>query len=252
MLVQANDVDVMDVQLAKTIWVVRPSQQTQTDCLHFEQAGWRAVPFSVMDIQADEQVLANLSTDCANAKVVFWVSPSAVQMAAPVLKTLATPVLHIAVGKASYQALTAFFTDIICPEDGKDSEAVLRLPIWQQLPAHTQIVIIRGKGGRDLLAQTLRQQGFEVKIIEAYQRVPLAVDWQQLEQSLPDAVYITSSEMVKWWFESAPLVIQNRLKSLLYFTHHIKIADTLKHFGVQRVELHDPRREAAPNPLTTY
>ena len=70
----------------------------------------------------------------------------------------------LAIGSQTAQALRQQgFANIHTPQHGNDSEAALALPIWHTLPQGGTIVIIRGQGGREQLAQTLRQRGFAVQ-----------------------------------------------------------------------------------------
>ena len=48
---------------------------------------------------------------------------------------------------------------------------------------------------------------------------------------------ITSRELVQGLFQQAPLHMVQTLQSLLYFTHHPRIAEALYQAGVQRVKL---------------
>jgi uroporphyrinogen-III synthase len=65
--------------------------------------------------------------------------------------------------------------EVICPEAGSDSEAVLAIPELQQL-ADKRIGIFRGQGGRELLAATLRERGASVDYIEVYKREQVQLD----------------------------------------------------------------------------
>ncbi|WP_296815495.1 uroporphyrinogen-III synthase [Thiobacillus sp.] len=58
--------------------------------------------------------------------------------------------------------------DVVTP-DGQDSEAVLALPQLQAV-AGRQVVIVRGVGGRALMADTLRARGADVHFMECYRR----------------------------------------------------------------------------------
>ncbi|WP_454722591.1 MULTISPECIES: fused uroporphyrinogen-III synthase HemD/membrane protein HemX [Cupriavidus] len=89
-----------------------------------------------------------------------------------------------------------------------DSEA-----LWQQIDsqlgaaalAGRQVLIVRGNGGRDWLAERLRAAGADVHAVEAYQRsvpAPGAMQWQAVRDGLkpgapPQAWLLTSSEAVR-------------------------------------------------------
>ena len=155
------------------ILITRPAGRAATEMQACAAAGWRALPFSPIRIEADAAALARLPEQVAAADAVFWVSPSAVDIAAGVLDFSSCTPLHITVGQASAQALAAFCSQpVYAPQEGNDSEAVLQLPLWQSLPRGAEILIIRGRGGRGFLAQSLRQQGFKVQIAEVYFRRP--------------------------------------------------------------------------------
>lgn len=60
------------------------------------------------------------------------------------------------------------------PDSGDDSEALLALPALQQTIAATstpRVLILRGEGGRELLAERLRGQGVTVDYLPLYRRV---------------------------------------------------------------------------------
>jgi len=89
-----------------------------------------------------------------------------------------------------------------------DSEA-----LWQQIDsqlgaaalAGRQVLIVRGNGGRDWLAERLRGAGAEVRAVEAYRRsvpAPGSMQWQAVRDGLkpgapPQAWLLTSSEAVR-------------------------------------------------------
>lgn len=58
------------------------------------------------------------------------------------------------------------------PEQGDDSEALLELPQLREAIARPapRVLIVRGEGGRELLAERLRGQGASVDYLELYRR----------------------------------------------------------------------------------
>ncbi len=58
------------------------------------------------------------------------------------------------------------------PAEGDDSEALLELPALQEALAQPEprVLILRGEGGRELLAERLRAQGASVDYLELYRR----------------------------------------------------------------------------------
>ena len=108
------------------------------------------------------------------------------------------PKVHITVGQTSQHTLAQFSPyPVFSPEDGNDSEAVLRMPIWKNLPPNARVLIIRGHGGRDFLADKLTELGFQINIAEIYFRRPHAIDWQNFKTEDIAAAYVTSGELAR-------------------------------------------------------
>lgn len=221
------------------ILLIRPTNRLAQDYALCEAAGWQPIPFSPMAICPEAVALARFPAQYQQADAVFWVSPSAVEMAQTVWtfpQQDNTP--NIAVGKATAKALQqAHCPRIICPEQGNDSEAVAQLAIWQTLPPNAQIVLVRGQGGREWLANHLRERSFRVSCAEIYRRQTLALDWTLWQTAAIQAAWVTSRELVHSLFQQAPANMVQTLQSLLYFTHHPRIAEALYQAGVQRVEI---------------
>ncbi|AWM59301.1 uroporphyrinogen-III synthase [Pseudomonas songnenensis] len=76
------------------------------------------------------------------------------------------------VGAATGAILADYGLDTSWPERGDDSEALLALPRLDEALARPdpKVLILRGEGGRELLADTLRGRGVQVDILELYRR----------------------------------------------------------------------------------
>ncbi|MFS6938780.1 uroporphyrinogen-III synthase [Neisseria animaloris] len=220
------------------ILIIRPQSQTAADILTCTAAGWDAVPFGPIRIEPDEAALKKLNRQFQTASAVFWVSPTAVETAAPHIDFSDGLIRQITVGQGSRRALSAFCPhEIICPQEGNDSEAVLGLDIWNSLPRGAKVLIVRGHGGRDFLVQNLKRRGFEADTAEVYFRRPQALDWTIFKRIQPVAAYITSAEMAGALFAQVPPELAQPLRTLLYFTHHPRIADALHAAGAVRTEV---------------
>nr|WP_218627611.1 uroporphyrinogen-III synthase [Pseudomonas sp. dw_612] len=76
------------------------------------------------------------------------------------------------VGAATAQLLKDFGLDVSFPAEGDDSEALLELPELREAIARPdpRVLIMRGEGGRELLAERLRELGASVEYLELYRR----------------------------------------------------------------------------------
>jgi uroporphyrinogen-III synthase len=81
-----------------------------------------------------------------------------------------------AIGKATAAALaSASLPADIVPEHGFTSEALLEHP-QLALAAGARILIVRGRGGREVMQQTFAARGFSVDTLDVYERVLPALD----------------------------------------------------------------------------
>lgn len=219
-----------------TILLVRPVNRLPDDVALCRQFGWQAVPFPPLNIVPLSDTISQLHGLIQDADTVFWVSPTAVETADMDLSYSVKP--HIAVGAATAKALKkAGAAWVWYPEMGNDSEAVLQLPIWDKLPHNAKIVIVNGEGGRTYLADMLTQRGYHTHNINIYRREEQTLDWSVFKNHQPFFAWITSTQMVDILFHQVPMTLTQTLKSLIYFTHHERIANALAHHGVQQIRI---------------
>lgn len=217
--------------------IVRPSGRAKDDVETCRRAGWQAEVLSPVEIEADAAGLELLSEQYARADAVFWVSPTAIETAVPYLNLSDGIKIHIAVGQGSRRTLERYLgRTVIAPHDGNDSEAVLRLPVWDGLREGGRVLFVRGHGGRDFLMRRLREKGLQTELAEVYFRRHKPLNFQNFQSKNITAAYITSTELVQSLFAQVPPQFSRFFKSLLYFTHHPRIAEALKREGVWSVE----------------
>lgn len=116
---------------------------------------------------------AELQRYCA----VIVVSKPAARIALQLLARHAVPTPDLpwfSVGAATAAVLTEQGLCVHFPDSGDDSEALLALPALHQAIATTaapRVLILRGEGGREFLAERLRGQGVTVDYLPLYRRV---------------------------------------------------------------------------------
>ena len=159
------------------ILVTRATHQSAGLCRLIESRGGRAVALPALEIEAvrDSEAAAELlrqSWDC-----MIFISPNAVQFATSLRAGERLTAARLgAVGQATAEALRAagYRIDLI-PDGRYDSEGLLSLPDLQRMEGQ-RVLIVRGEGGRTLLADSLRARGAKVGYAEVYRRVRPDID----------------------------------------------------------------------------
>lgn len=152
------------------VLVTRPSHQAAELSVAIEAAGGHSVLFPAIDIaphspQDIEAQVAGLD----DSDIVIFISSNAVEHGLAWSGDGAVA----AVGPATAAAIEAAARIVdIRPARGFDSESLLEEPALSDVEGKT-IRIVRGNGGRELLADTLRERGASVDYLQVYtRRVP--------------------------------------------------------------------------------
>jgi len=226
----------------RTVLVTRPAHQAAVLAQAIRTAGGAAFEFPALAIEAVplDQLTVPLA-QLAAADIAIFVSPNAAQFGMAAIRAggaLPAAVRVFAVGPGTLRALAAQGLDDVAMPDGQDSEALLALPQLNEV-AGKRVVIVRGVGGRALLADTLRARGAQVGFLECYRRVrpqadaaPLLACWQT---GGIDAVTVASAETLHnlaalLGAPGAPLLRHTPL-----FAPHEKIAEAARRFGIADV-----------------
>ncbi len=223
-----------------TLLIARPLDSSRDLMSAIQQQGWQAVHFCPLQMVLLPEVMDTMQQVALDADVIFVVSPSAVHLVMPHLTHIPQTVKFACVGEGSAKALARYVAAdrIIYPNDGHDSEAVLRLPFWQGI-AGKNVLILRAQTGRHLLADSLQAKGARVMCLSVYERRQALLDWTILSRLLAlnthIAVLVGSKEMAQQLFTQVPTPLHTALKSLLYFSIHPRITAFLHEQGISRV-----------------
>lgn len=151
------------------VLVTRPEHQSDEIAAAIASAGGEAIRFPVIDIEPEEpaDIMRNLAALPA-PDITIFISTNAVTWGLPYLHGDGS--LVAAIGPTTKSAVESAGRHVdIYPGQGFDSESLLTEPGLQNI-AGKNIRIIRGDGGRELLANTLRERGARVDYLEVYRR----------------------------------------------------------------------------------
>jgi uroporphyrinogen-III synthase len=212
--------------------VTRPAELARTLAALIESAGGRALVFPAVEI-VDLPPPAALER-LAEFHLAIFVSPTAVARALALCRAWPRQMRVAAVGEGTRRALERQgFANVISPQAGADSEALLALPEFARF-AGDSVLIVRGAGGRELLGQTLAERGARVAFAECYRRERPRTDLRPLleawERGEVHAVTAFSSEAVD---NLAAMLGEERLQSAPLFASHARIAEQAKRRGLQ-------------------
>jgi uroporphyrinogen-III synthase len=234
-------------------WLVtRPQPQADEWVQRLRALGLDAVALPLLAIEPPASSAAALEAwrTLATQALVMFVSPNAVAKffeQRPTGATWPAATWAGATGPGTVEALQALQVPSVCirapaPEAGQfDSEA-----LWRELaPARdwrgAAVTIVRGEGGRDWLAQTLQQQGAQVRFVEAYRRA--APCWTDAERAAL-AVALGAPQDHTWLFSSSEAIahLQSLVPGASWSTAqawctHPRIADRAREAGFGEVAL---------------
>lgn len=209
---------------SSNVWVTRPEPVATELAGLLKEAGLRALAVPTLEITAPEDVTATMeqARRCLGQDgMAVFVSRNAVDWFWRLLDTdgvsLLSPMEVVAVGPATAAALEARYSgEIITPQGQADSEALLALPSLQAATvADRMVTIIRGSGGRELLAETLRERGARVEYLEVYVRRPCSDSAARVprlwREQPPAAIVATSPAGLRALVDMTPAEYQARL-----------------------------------------
>ncbi|MCG6935877.1 MAG: uroporphyrinogen-III synthase [Proteobacteria bacterium] len=221
------------------VLVTRPAEQAAPLLEKLTAAGARPLGFPLLILRAChdpdlKRVLAQL-TDYAMA---IFISPGAVRFGLRALGTTSLPPgLNLAtVGKGTARALEAELGHPadICPNSQFDSAGLLAEPALHDV-AGQRILIFRGRGGREQLADSLRHRGARVDYAEVYERCQPDTDSGPLETALRehgiDVIIITSREALDNLMRLLPEGLLTPVRQIPVLVIHPRQAGAVRRHG---------------------
>ena len=235
----------------KTIVVTRPLAQAAPLAEAIAALGGQALVFPLLEISpaADPQPLYEAAARIGDYAIAVFISPNAVEYALPaILQHGPGPqdLLPAAVGQGTVKVLAARgISGCIAPSERFDSESLLALPeLAPERVGGRRIAIFRGDGGRELLADTLRERGAIVDCIPCYRRSgpsqglsPLLDAWRAGQLH---ALTVSSSEGLRYLWDLLDNEGRARLAQTPVFVPHARIAENARALGLLRVVLTEP------------
>ncbi|MDV6316549.1 uroporphyrinogen-III synthase [Idiomarina sp. HP20-50] len=222
----------MNPTTPKAVLLLRPGSAPDAFTRQLKQAGREYFVHSFIEIEpltVNKEQLRRLKQQHWDGIVI--VSRNAAHYAAKAGFT-GIPSRYYAVGPGTASfAARHLNTPVSCPAFMHQSEGLLELSELQKL--HDQNwLIIRGEGGRELLADALRARGASVDYWEVYRRKQLTMNNPELIQQWIKSVgtiVVTSAEQLGYFLSSMPhsaqtwldncqwIVPSHRLKGLIPF-----------------------------------
>lgn len=188
----------------QAILVTRPKQQAESLCGLIEQQGWDAIRFPTIEITGiDNRDINQQLKLIKQHQWLIFVSANAVNFAVTQNDGKIDNFKDVriaAIGRATEKALQAvgLVVDLL-PEYGFNTEGLLASTEMKNVNGKS-CLIVRGEGGRETLAESLRERGAKVDYLEVYKRhVPVNRSPElakMLQQQKLAAITVTSGEIL--------------------------------------------------------
>lgn len=226
--------------LNKRVLVTRPEEQAENLCQLISDAGGQAIRLPVITIRPvhDTESLRRQLALLTNHDIGIFVSQNAVRFTLQFLgkESHALERLRIiAIGKSTARTLQrAGIKPVTLPGRKSSSETLLELPLLQP-PAikGKKVIIFRGIGGREQLAEQLLERGATVEYLEVYQRLPAEYNSQELDGiwsgNCPDCVVVTSDEGLQNLFD----MLSSKQQTLLLNTPLVVMSDRIADLAIK-------------------
>ncbi len=213
------------------IAITRPIDQAKKLAALITEAGGMPIPFPLIEISPlnDYSQFEAVIREINSYDWAIFISSNAVQNGMPKLIKQGIPpnMRFAAIGPVTASELQSFgVKEVLIPKVRFDSESLLTLPEMTNVSSK-KILIVRGVGGRDVLAETLKARGAQVSFAECYQRINPQTDCNLLAQLYAEkklhGIVVTSSEAMLHLLDLAGAA--DWLRNVTLFVNHTRIAE---------------------------
>lgn len=239
------------------VLVTRPVEQAEELCRLIEAQGGIAVRFPTIAITATNhtQEIQQRLTHLDAVDWLIFVSRNAVNFALKANngKITLNKTRIAAIGKATAEALNNVGLNVdLIPSLGFDSEALLMMPELQEVKGQS-VLIVRGIGGREMLADVLTERGAMVEYLAVYQRIMPNVNDEEICQLLTEQrlniLTATSGEIL----ENLLMMVTKSYHPLLFDLPLIVVSDRIKQLatdlGFKQIVVSSPTNQAILNAI---
>jgi uroporphyrinogen-III synthase len=248
-----------DRPLAKVgVLVTRPAGQAGALMARLEALGAEPLLFPALAIlpPGHPEMLRATLAGLDRYQMAIFVSPTAAEWGLAAVGAWPADVEVAAVGQGTARVLTdAGIPAVQVPGAGADSEHLLALPRFSDLTG-ARVLIFRGEGGRELLAETLRERGATVDYAECYRRGRPDADPAPVLDALATgrlgAVTVLSGETLDNLLTMLGGTAPPTLFDVPLFAPHPRIAEHARKTGFRSVHATDPGEAGLVAGLVEY
>ncbi|MDC0611206.1 uroporphyrinogen-III synthase [Vibrio sp.] len=221
-----------------TVLVTRPSPQGEELCSLLQNQGIATSYLPLIEFQAQES--PNLGHTLPQADIIIAVSQPAALYTQQWLNENACnwpqTSRYLAIGQKTARLLRKLSQQQVDYPAHGDSENLLSHPLLNDVNQQN-IVILRGNGGREYLADQLIKRGAKVEYCEVYRRafIPfeasvMVPQWQDQDV---DHIVFTSEEQLRFFVNKIPGQLHAWMVGLSVFVPSERIAQVAKGIGFQ-------------------
>ena len=223
------------------VWISRPKRRAQPLATALSAGGISSLCHPALQIStiADEAALSEYFSDITRWSVSVFVSAAAAEIIGKRLPSTAAHLPALAVGSKTAEALPNAYRLLASPLEDGDSQALLRLPVWEET---TDIAVLGGAAANGappspLLCNTLARRSYTVLAVACYTRLPAAFDGTLVARGQAggiDAAVAYSTDTLRFMLEmTAP--DNDWLRCLPLFVIHDNIKRAALRLGFARV-----------------